>query len=634
MALVRQSIRTRPPFGETGDPPLPNDSKVLFEEEYHRVPNEQRISKPKKHDNTSDQKDMKRILKTSSRKDLTYADHVERLMIEESAKKQLRRRSWVSSSSNSSHRDDSPLNHTNDRLLEKILEKFEDIRSGKTHQSKKSTSDDFIDNTNCGVERIVERRYYVKKMPPRPNRDQRTSTSDLRLVGKKTRLSSGVSSITATSSASSRYSSSVPSYIENLREQSNSLRHDFVELKNEIEQLLVSQQDFFQQLQTQIPPKTENTQTIGNKTLSSITGQRSRSVSTESQSSDASSTSGTSTPVPQNTAKPVPTAPPLHLSEFIADKNPSYTPAPPVTPYVPSKPNSFQSNSPANPSLQSKSSSVVPNSPINAPVTSKPPIAVRTPSTNLSQSSKPPSIAPTPPINPSVGATSSRPPINNFNLPRKLSIESVLSSSAGSQRSSVAPTPPKVSSPIPLKAPSSPPPQKVPSPTSSPRMPIYENELAHRRVLSPYSQIVASSASGLESSASSTRSNSSLSIQSVSHSIAKVPTVTLGDNELKDLVRYSSQLELSGFRPSITPVITNPNTSSTFWESVDHYIENSNPTNRVTDIPSMHRSYYGRLVDMNGNTTKQLDKYDLEIRPQDPMTSSAPLLMPPLDISS
>jgi uncharacterized coiled-coil DUF342 family protein len=47
--------------------------------------------------------------------------------------------------------------------------------------------------------------------------------------------------------------------VENLREQSDSLRYEIRELKNEIEQLQTSQKEFFQQLQTHFQPKTNFT---------------------------------------------------------------------------------------------------------------------------------------------------------------------------------------------------------------------------------------------------------------------------------------------------------------------------------------------------------------------------------------
>ncbi len=47
----------------------------------------------------------------------------------------------------------------------------------------------------------------------------------------------------------------------------------------------------------------------------------------------------------------------------------------------------------------------------------------------------------------------------------------------------------------------------------------------------------------------------------------------------------------------------------------------------------MPRVYRGNRYGLNNDRTKQLEKYDLEINPQEIITSSAPLLMPPLDIS-
>lgn len=81
-------------------------------------------------------------------------------------------------------------------------------------------------------------------------RDQLTSTSDLTGYGKKNRQYSGVSSITAatTTTMCSRCSSSTPTYVENLRDQSDTLRTEISGLKNEIEQLQASQQELFQQL--------------------------------------------------------------------------------------------------------------------------------------------------------------------------------------------------------------------------------------------------------------------------------------------------------------------------------------------------------------------------------------------------
>jgi hypothetical protein len=101
---------------------------------------------------------------------------------------------------------------------------------------------------------------------------------------------------------------------------------------------------------------------------------------------------------------------------------------------------------------------------------------------------------------------------------------------------------------------------------------------------------------------------------------------------MQDLARYSSQLELSGFPPSTTAILTDPNTSSTFWDSVDQYIENSRLANIYTELPPISLSNNGSRFGLNNFATKQLDKYDLEIKPQEFIGSSAPFLMPPLDI--
>jgi hypothetical protein len=108
--------------------------------------------------------------------------------------------------------------------------------------------------------------------------------------------------------------------------------------------------------------------------------------------------------------------------------------------------------------------------------------------------------------------------------------------------------------------------------------------------------------------------------------------VTLRDNDLKELAQYSSNLEVSGFPPSRTAVINNPNTSSTFWESVDEFVEASRSANIVVGKPPIPSSNTGNKFGLYNNTSKQLDKYDLEIKPQEIIASSAPLLMPPLDI--
>ena len=96
------------------------------------------------------------------------------------------------------------------------------------------------------MERIIERRYYVKKPKLTSKRDQRTSTSDLRRNEERHRQHSGISTVTSCSQCSS----STPTYVESLRDQSKTLRNEISELKTGLEQLQTSQQEFFEQLQT------------------------------------------------------------------------------------------------------------------------------------------------------------------------------------------------------------------------------------------------------------------------------------------------------------------------------------------------------------------------------------------------
>ena len=97
------------------------------------------------------------------------------------------------------------------------------------------------------------------------------------------------------------------------------------------------------------------------------------------------------------------------------------------------------------------------------------------------------------------------------------------------------------------------------------------------------------------------------------------------------LSQYSPQYEVFNFPTSATPVITNPNTSNAFWKAVDEYIENNKSQNTILKSSPMPRSTDIGSYELNDNTTKRLDKYNLEIRPKEVLESSAPLLMPPLD---
>jgi hypothetical protein len=95
MVLVRQSLRTKPPFGEFDDPPLPVDSEIICEEEYiqkqiHYPPYEI-DSKKKKRKRTHRQsvsldpvesfsdKNISKI-EISDTKESSYTDIIERLI--------------------------------------------------------------------------------------------------------------------------------------------------------------------------------------------------------------------------------------------------------------------------------------------------------------------------------------------------------------------------------------------------------------------------------------------------------------------------------------------------------------------------------------------------------------------------
>ena len=88
-----------------------------------------------------------------------------------------------------------------------------------------------------------------------------TSTSDLTVFGRKNRQYSAVSSATAATTICSQCLASTPTYVDNLRDQSDTLRHEINDLKNEIEQLQTSQQEFFQQLRTHFQVKPSSTTT-------------------------------------------------------------------------------------------------------------------------------------------------------------------------------------------------------------------------------------------------------------------------------------------------------------------------------------------------------------------------------------
>lgn len=108
---------------------------------------------------------------------------------------------------------------------------------------------------------------------------------------------------------------------------------------------------------------------------------------------------------------------------------------------------------------------------------------------------------------------------------------------------------------------------------------------------------------------------------------------SLGARDMQNLVQYSSQLELSGFRPLIEPVIPDPNRNGAFWESVDLYLQLNSNTNQSNGGRSRPRTQYDIPLQWDPRSSRQLEKYDLEIRDQEFIESSAPFLLPPLDIS-
>ncbi|CAF1483119.1 unnamed protein product [Rotaria magnacalcarata] len=392
-----------------------------------------------------------------------------------------------------------------------------------------------------------------------------------------------------------------------------------------------------------VPPKNQSYSLVSDKnprrdskSSSAASTPTNTKVVARKPSSTESESSATIPAGPANTKPPSISRTPSVNSNVTA-KPPSIVPTPPVVQSVASEnqtnlPTSYQNplndsesssaaSTPTNIKVVARKSSsteseseseslvVIPTGPLNT----KPPSAPRTPLANNSLVSKSPSITATSPLNTNVTARSPSieltPSMTQFIAPKKPSTEFTGS----------AALPVLVSSPI------------APSSIPSAPMPIYENELACRRGLSPRSQIVASSAPVHESSDSSDGSTSPELVSSVPAKTPTVPRTTLQDNELKALAHYSSQLELSGFTPSINPVIANPNSSTTFWESVDNFIANNRATHSVTGLPPVSRPIDRSGYRLNNSVTKILDKYNLEIKPQEIIESSAPLLMPPLD---
>ena len=116
-SYIRQSLRIKPPFGEEGDPPLPPDSKVLYEEDFwlvkNQVPNVQQTNQMSNmqqmnqaqyiqqmnhesnnqqmnHESNNEQinfdesfvqTDEESLLKKRSKNELAHADFIERLIV-------------------------------------------------------------------------------------------------------------------------------------------------------------------------------------------------------------------------------------------------------------------------------------------------------------------------------------------------------------------------------------------------------------------------------------------------------------------------------------------------------------------------------------------------------------------------
>ncbi|CAF3518592.1 unnamed protein product [Rotaria socialis] len=387
--------------------------------------------------------------------------------------------------------------------------------------------------------------------------------------------------------------------------------------------------------QTNLPTSYQNPCNDSESSSVASTPTNTKVIARKPSSTESESESSVAIPAGPTNTKPTSISRTPPVNSNITSKSPSVISTLPAVPSVASKnetnlPTSYQNpcsvsgslsaaSTPTNIKLVARKSSstesesellaVIPTGPLNT----KPPSAPRTPLANNSFVSKSPSITAAQPLNTNVTARSPSielaPSMTQFIAPKNRS--------TGFTGSAVLPV--VISSPI------------APSSIPSAPIPIYENELAYRHALSPRSQIVASSTPVHESSGSSDGSTSPEFVSSVPAKAPTVPRTTLQDNELKALAHYSSQLELSGFTPSVNPVIANPNFSTTFWDSVDHFIANNKATNSVTRLPPVSRPIDRSGYRWNNSVNKVLDKYNLEIKPQEIIESSAPLLMPPLD---
>lgn len=147
------------------------------------------------------------------------------------------------------------------------------------------------------------------------------------------------------------------------------------------------------------------------------------------------------------------------------------------------------SNSVLNGQTDSKSPSTSSTPIVNVKINPAPSSTASTPIVHTQVNSKPLSIAPTPPVHEYVNIKSTSTAFRNVTTSAGPAVAGGSMESIHSRNSSAVAAAPA-----------------IPPSASSTRVPIYENELAHRRVLSPRSQIVASSGSIPDSSDSSSGS--------------------------------------------------------------------------------------------------------------------------------
>ncbi|CAF4834853.1 unnamed protein product, partial [Rotaria magnacalcarata] len=383
-------------------------SKTFDNEQHSREPvktlngkqNQQEKSRAKNHDRST--------LKRHSQKELAHADFIQRAIRDPSnpsnqfldglATGKQRKTSNTSSNNNLHDLNEIFDDENNDWFFEKLLDKFENIRGKTSHEYVRSPSDDVSNNVTYGPERIIERRYYINKTASLPKCNQLTSTTDLTKYREKTRQISGVSSLTAATTYS-RGSTSAPAFIENLHQQSDLLRHEISDLRNDIEQLQTSQDQFFKQMKSQFQSSTNTTATSQNfaqptvlsdrllpekkqspdrTVIPSSNSQRARSVSAASTAASTAASSEYSdlTLKIANKANVAPLSKPVvpaqPISQFIATKNSTISPTPLVKERLNSKFSSTTSSLRISEFIATKNASLAPLPPLNSNVTPKP----------------------------------------------------------------------------------------------------------------------------------------------------------------------------------------------------------------------------------------------------------------------